>query len=247
MAYYNYGVGILAVTDSSTPGVVTRLGVVKDVSLSVKGTTVKLIGEKSFPVDIAVGAKEVSGKGKFAAFSAGIMAAATGNSAVTGMKKPVIDEAGTPTTNAYTSTGGSNWFLDLGVIRVSTGLPMQRMADGTSQGSLTAGQFVIAPSTGVYTFATTDSNPPCLFSYWQTDAANGKTITQTNTLMGAGSTFSLNLGNNYRTKVWAWRFPAIVIPSLDFSMKSDGHSEADFTFEAMADSSGNVYYNHWSE
>lgn len=247
MASYNYGVGILTITDSSTPGVVTRLGVVKDVAFSVKGTTVKLTGEKSFPVDIAVGEKEVTGKGKFASFSAGVVAAATQNSATTGMKVPVIDEAGTPTTNAFTCAGGVNWFADLGVIKVSTGLPMTRMADGTSQGSLTTGQFVVAPSTGVYTFATADSNPPCLFSYWKTDATNGKTINQTNTLMGAGSTFSLNLGNTYRNKVWAWRFPAIVIPTLDFSMGSNKHTEADFTFEAMADASGNVYYNHWTE
>jgi len=247
MAYPMFGVGILTITPSTTPATPVRIGTVKDVSVSIKGSPVKLYGERSFPVDVAVGQREITGKGKFASFASGIVAAALSATESTGGKVPVIDEAGTPTTNAYTSGGGSNWFEDLGVIKVSTNLPMTRVADGTAQGTLTAGQYVIAPSTGVYTFATADSNPPVKISYLKTDAVNGKTAAMTNGLMGAGTAYGLNLGNTYRGKQWLLRLPAIVVPTLDLAFKSDGHGEADFTFEGFADSLGNVYYTHWSE
>ena len=102
MAYPMFGCGILTITPATTPATPVRIGTLKDVSVSIKGTSVKLTGERSFPIDVAVGAREITGKGKFASFNSGIVAAALSATESAGSKILIIDESGTPTTNAYT-------------------------------------------------------------------------------------------------------------------------------------------------
>jgi len=237
MAYPVFGIGILTLTPSSANPTPARLGIIKDVSLDIGGDPVELYGEKQFPMDVAIGKRTIGGKGKFANYSADIVATALSVSTTTGSRIGIIDEAGTPTANTLTVTNGATFAEDLGVIRVSTGLPMVRVASGPA-----TGQYSVNTTTGVYTFAAGDSNPPCLFSYTYTGAAAGKTATVTNTLMGAATTYGLNLHNTYKTKNIGVRLPAIVVPKLSFGFKNEGHSEFDFEFKAFADASGNVAY-----
>lgn len=241
MAFPMFGIGILTITSTTANSTPQRVGVVKDVSLDISGDPVELFGDKQFAVDVAIGKRSVSGKGKFAGFSADLMAAALSLSSTTGSRVAQIDEAGTPTTNSLTVTppGSGTWAEDLGVIMVSTGLPMSRVASAPA-----AGQYSV--SAGVYTFAAGDSNPPVLASYSYTLASTGKTVTISNSLMGAATTFGLNLFNNYKSKSLGVRLPAIVIPKLSFGFGNEKHGEMDFEFKAFADSSGYVSYLYGS-
>jgi hypothetical protein len=242
MAQYGFGLGFLSLTDTSqTTQNPIVCGVLQDVSLDISMTVKELRGSLQFPVDIARSTGTVTGKAKFAQISAGVVNAILAGSTIgAGMKIASINEAKTPAANSTTVTGGVNFYENIAVVNATTGVLMTRMADGTAQGSITTGNYVVNSATGAYTFATVDSNPPVLITYTYTASATGKTVTFTNQLMGASTTFKLDLHNNFKSKNYGIRLPAVVIPKLAFAPKQDDYMAHDLDFSAFADSSGKI-------
>jgi len=244
MAAPLFGVGALTITPSGANPTPSRIGIVKDVSVSFKGTSVKLWGEEAFPEDVAIGQREISGKGKFASVSARTIAAmlSTGAAPATGSRIQILDETGTvPTTPFQITVAQSAKFSEnIGVVYANTGLPLTVGSTATAQG-------VYAVSAGVYTFHTADQGSAVLLSYTYAEGAIGLTVNKANQAMGAATVFGLNLGQTYKGKNWLLRLPNIVIPSFDLAFKSDGHVEEDFEFEAYQDATGNPFYVYFTE
>ncbi len=65
--------------------------------------------------------------------------------------------------------------------------------------------------------------------------------------MGAGSTFSLVVYNQYGSNYSGWKFPAIVAPKLSFAIKNADFTDQNVDFEAYADSTGKVAYFYSTE
>lgn len=249
MAQYGFGFGVLALTNT-TDSATTRdtplvVGVLQDVSLDISMTTKELRGAFQFPVDIARGSASISGKAKSGQLGSQTIAAIVGASAVAGAKIGTINLSRTPTANALTlaaaDMGGTGYtfFESISVVKQSDGSLMTRMADATLQATLTAGQYTVSTA-GVYSFSTTDANPPVYLTFTSQHATTGKTVGLVNALMGAGVTFKLDLHNNFRSKNYGWRLPAVTIPKLSFAPKQDDYTTVDMEFSAFADSAGKV-------
>lgn len=240
---YGFGVGILSLIPSGSNPTPIQCGVLKDVSIDfVPGATKQLRGQYKFPVAIAEGEGAITGKAAFARMFANLYTQLLGGSATTGMNVGSINEVGTiPSSGPYTVTvtNSATWNENLSVINASTGLEMTRVASGPA-----TGQYSVAA--GVYTFASADADNVVWISYSYTTTA-GYTVTVSNTLMGAGSTFSLVVYNQYQGKFSGFKFPAIVAPKLSVGLKSADFTEQNVDFEAYADSSGKVAYIYSSE
>lgn len=235
MAQYGFGIGMLSVIPNVTNPTPVQIGVIKDVAIDVSMQTKQLRGAYQFPVDVARAAGSVTGKAKFAALGAGTMGAILNVTPTTGYKVGIANESGTPTTNVYTVTNGATFYEDMGVIKVATGLPMTRVASAPA-----TGQYSVNTTTGAYTFAAGDSNPPCYFSYSYTVAASGFTASYTNQPMGSSVVFTLALFQTFRSKNFGLRLPAVTIPKLAFALKQDDYTDEDLDFEAFADTTGKV-------
>jgi hypothetical protein len=153
-----------------------------------------------------------------------------------------INELGTvPASGPYTVsvTNAATFIENLSVIDATTGLEMTRVASAPA-----TGQYAV--TAGVYTFAAADASHVVWLSY-SYSSTSGYTVTVSNALMGAGSTFSLVAYNQYESKYMGLKFPAIKAPKLSLAMKMADFTMQNVDFEAYADSTGKVAYLYSSE
>jgi len=235
MAQYNFGTGALFVTDSSTPAQSTQVGVLKDISLEISVDTKELRGSYTYPVDIARAGGKISGKAKFAQISGRLINAIIGGTQTAGAT--VIgsnNEAGTvPATSPYTITvANTTGWSDLGVYDVTSSKFMTRVASGPTTGQYSA-------TAGVYTFAAADLSHSVQISYSYT-SATANTVTLTNGLMGAGTTYKISLFNTYKGKNVGVTLYAATLGKYSFAMKNEDFTDEDLDFMSFADASGNV-------
>jgi len=231
-----FGTGLLVLTPAG--GLPQRVGTLKDISLEISSSTKELKGDKMFAVDVARSGGKCSGKAKSGQISGGLIAAALGTTAATGSVIGVQDEVGTiPSSTAYTVTvaNPTNFQEDLGVVDLSTGAPMTRVASAPA-----AGQYSVATATGIYTFAVDDKGKQVAISYSYKSTTVGKTISLTNQAMGSGSTFSLVLFNTFRGKSMGVKCYAVTLPKLGLAFKNEDYAEKDIDFECFADAAGRV-------
>lgn len=235
-----FSVGSLMFIPSGTNPTPIQIGTLDDVSLEIQQELVPLMGEKSFPVAYAKGKGKISGKAKTAYLNADLLTAVVlGAVKTTGQKKIVRDEtASIPTTPfQITTTNSATWYADLGVVDLTSGVRLTRVASApaTTQYSVAA---------GVYTFAAADTGHSVAI-YYYTVAGSGSTVTVTNAVMAETSSYQLILGNTPTSGTsYLIDFPAVHIPTLSMSMKSGAWSEQNLSFEVAADSAGTVarYY-----
>jgi hypothetical protein len=139
-----------------------------------------------------------------------------------------INELGTvPASGPYTVsvTNAATFIENLSVIDATTGLEMTRVASAPA-----TGQYAV--TAGVYTFAAADASHVVWLSY-SYSSTNGYTVTVSNALMGAGSTFSLVAYNQYESKYMGLKFPAIKAPKLSLAMKMADFTMQNVDFEAL--------------
>lgn len=231
----NFGVGQLLVVPSGSNPTPLQFGVLQDVSLDIKYTKKELYGSHQFPVDAARAQCSISGKIKHAQISGALFnQILTGSSIATGQTAGSINEAGTIPATPYqiTVTQSATWVADNGVVDLTAGITLARVA------SLPAtGQYSV--SAGVYTFAAADTTHQVLISYTYT-LATGKTVTLTNQLMGAGSTYVLRMFNTFRSKAIGFELAAVTIDSLSMPFKNEDYTLNDLEFDAYADSTTQV-------
>lgn len=237
---YQFGSGALFITrtDIANP-TPRRIGVLQEVSIEAKFENKSLRGEFRFPVDNAQGPGSLTGKFKLGQINGRLWADLLGGAASTVLRTPVVDEAGTvPGSVAYTVTvaGSAIFYEDLGVVLVSTGQQMERVASAPA-----TGQYSV--SAGVYTFAAAQANAAVLISYNTTPASPAMPntlIKVTNTVMGAAPAFSLNLCASHRGQSFWTKAHAVSISGLTMPLKMDDYMLSEGSFECFADSNGDV-------
>jgi hypothetical protein len=65
-------------------------------------------------------------------------------------------------------------------------------------------------------------------------------ITYTNAAMGAGSSFALSWTGTFRAQTVSFSLPAVTISQFSIGFKNEDYAEEDLSFEAFADSGGQV-------
>lgn len=219
------------------------IGVLQDVSVDIDFETKTLYGEKQFPVAIGRGKAKIGWKAKTGDFDPGVLGSLVlGNQATASRKSAVIDQAlSVPAASPYTVTiappNSGTFVADLGVINVSTGKSLTRVASAP-----TTGQYSLAA--GVYTFASADQGTALLISheYSVSTDATSKLFNLSNNLMGYTPTFSAIFYNTYMGKTLAMKLNSNVSGKLGLPFKNDDFTVPDFDAEAFADASGSVGY-----
>jgi len=236
---YNFGAGYVTLIPAGANPTPVRVGVLKEVSIDIALTTKELRGAYQFPLDIARAAGKISGKAKFADINGAMIAAIlTGATVTPNASKVVAEEAAAIPTTPFiiTVTNGATFFEDMGVIDLTTGLPMTRGATATA-----TGVYAVNTTTGAYTFNTADSGHTVNIVYaYGITTVGSKTISYTNQLMGSGSTFVTDVFNLFRGKGIGWRFPATTYSKLSLPFKSEDYTESDLEFDCFSDSSNAV-------
>lgn len=231
----NFGVGQLLVVPPGSNPTPLQFGVLQDVSLDIKYTKKKLYGAYEFPVDSARAQAEIGGKIKSAAISGALFnQVLTGSAITTGQTAGSVNEAGTIPGTPYqvTVTQSATWVADNGVIDLTAGATLTRVASAP-----TTGQYSVAA--GVYTFAAADTTHSVLISYTYT-LVGGKTVSLTNQLMGAGTSYVMRLFNTFRSKALGYTLYAVTIDSLSLPLKNEDYTINDLEYDAYADTLNRV-------
>lgn len=238
-AYYHrasFGIGhVGAIDDSVTPNQAYGIAIVKGIAIEFKASTKPLKGNLLIAVDQAIDSVDITGKIQSQdslAFVAPLII--PGTTSATGREKFARQSTlipGTPFT--ITVTNSATWATDLGVVNLTTGKRMTRVASAPA-----AGQYSVAA--GVYTFASAEGTVVIEYSY--TDASTGKTRTFTNAAVGASSGYQLKVFDPQGgTRESGYFFPSVKFGSGSGGMKIDDWSDTSLDFAVNADSTGKVF------
>lgn len=239
---YDFGTGLLTLTPSGANPTPVQLGVLQEVSCDIEETMTELRGQFQFPVDVAQAAGKIGGKAKFAQIYGALLNSILSGSTITtgdtrGSQNEVFTIPGSPfqATVANSATFGE----DLGVVDITTGLRLTRVASAPA-----TGQYSVAA--GVYTFAAADTTHVVWISYSYT-TAGGKTVALSNQLMGSSPTFSLTLFNSYNGKFFGIKLFAVKTPKLSLGFKNSDYTMQDLDFVAFASATGKIIEQYTSE
>lgn len=235
---FNFGTGIVTAVPTGSNPTPVPFGVLQEVNLDLTWAEVELYGEYQFPVAAARGKAKFGGTAKWGRFSPlALNSVFTGSSIATGETKGVGNEPGTIPGTPYqiTVTNGATFVDDLGVIDLTTGLQLTRVASSPA-----TGQYSVNTTTGVYTFAAADTTHTVWISYSYRSASTGKTITYNNQLMGSQSTYTLTVFNNFNSGFFGLKLWAVTLSKLGMPMKNDDFTIQDTVITAYADSAARV-------
>ena len=231
MPQFNFGVGQLALIPSGSNPTPVPIAILMDVSIDISFDLKELRGSYQFPIDVAKGNGKITGKAKHAnILGAALQAALSGATSATGQILGVAGEAATIPATPFqvTVTNSATFSADLGVLNLTSGKYMSRVASAPA-----TGQYSVAA--GVYTFAAADTTNNLAISYSYT-ATTGKTTSLSNQLMGQSTPYVLHCYNSYVSKGIGWKFYAVHVPKLGFGAKAEAYSDVDIDFTAVQDS-----------
>jgi hypothetical protein len=201
------------------------------------------MGNKLFPVDSATTSASVTGKITTSDFDARLVGMVIpGTTTAVTQTKAATHAATVPTTPfAVTVTNSATWVTDLGVVNLTNGVVMTRVAGGAEA----TNKYSVAA--GVYTFHTDDVGDSVAISYTYT-STTGQTLTSTNQTSGATAGYALRLfdppGGTRENGLY---FPAVKFSNLSLGMKIDDWTETSVDFTAFEDATGNVFYTYGNE
>src|ERR1700761_5118075 len=162
----------------------TDIGVLQNVKLDFTAEIKSLFGLNSFPVDTAIGKRNIKGTAAFAQleFTAwnSLMFGSAGTAVAGDAQETSYREAGTiPAVNPYTVTvtNSAHFVQDGGVRFTNTGQILVALASGTPA----TGQYTV--SAGVYTFAAADEGKAVSITYSYSNSSDGQTFTISNQAM----------------------------------------------------------------
>lgn len=237
MSQYVFGTGQLFATPVGG-GAPLRFGALQDVSVDFNGDIKQLFGQYQFALDTARGKTKIEWK------------ASTGNIDVEAFNqvffgetvmagdqlKQVINEAASVPATPFqvTVVNAANFYIDLGVYSVLTGLPLKQVASAPA-----VGQYTVSAA-GIYTFNAADTGKAMLFNYMWEDAASGGSLDLGNQLMGATPKFQLVLSQIYDAKYFSLVLYAAVAEKLSLPLKQDDYLIAEMSGQAFADAANRV-------
>lgn len=216
------------------------IGVLQNCKLDFTAEIKSLFGLNSFPVDTAIGKRNIKGTAAFAQLefmawnslmfgSAGTVTA--GAAQITSYRESQTIPASTPFT--VTVTNSAHFVQDGGVRYTATGQPLEVIPTGTPA----AGQYLV--SDGVYTFAAADEGKAVSITYSYSSTTDGQTFTISNQPMGTGPVVGLQLLFPYEAAGYGSLDRGIFLPAVRFgnltlATKLDDYTEENTTFEAFA-------------
>jgi len=237
MAQYNFGLGTLSLVPSGANPTPVPFAVLNDMSIDFSYDMKELRGSKQFAIDIAKGAAKVTGKAKNAAINSGaLLSVLNGGTSVTGQKLYATETDAIPATPYQVTVAHSaNYDTDLGVVDLTTGKVMTRVASSPA-----TGQYSVA--LGVWTFAAADTTHNVSIGYVYSDSTAGKTTKLANQFMGQSTPFVLHAYNTYESKGVGWKFLQVHVPKLQMAFKAEAYTEQDIDFMCAEDpTSGNIF------
>lgn len=234
-----FGAGDVFITEGSgaAPDSI-RIATLQETSLDINPGELKtMYGGKKYPVAAAQGKGSITGKAKQGEIQPELLALVLGGSKAAGTIECVAGESGAVPAGAgytITVTGSATWLDDRGVLDLSNGLYMSRVATGP-----TAGQYSVAA--GVYTFAAADANHAVRISYRKTVSGSGSTVSITNTNMGVATTYIVDLYNTTQDgKKYGVLLYAAVLPKLSLGFKNEDFAMPDLDITCLANASDKV-------
>jgi hypothetical protein len=213
------------------------IGAMQNVKLTISGDIKDLKAQLQYPLDSAVGNRTIKGSFSFAQMTLqawnnlmfGELATTTGGRVL------AFQEAGAvPATSTYTVTvaNSAHFSQDAGVFYAATGIQLQPVPTGPTQGQYTV-------SAGVYTFAAADASAAVLINYYYT-STTGSTLTINNHFMGWGPIVSLDLTLPYQGFGNNLFLPNVRIAKLDLATKQDDYTMTDSDFSVFPTPAGVV-------
>lgn len=219
------------------------LGTMQDISVDLSVEMKTLYGSKRYPIAVGQGKGKTEIKAKYAEINGSILGQLfLGKTSVAGIKAVKFDDPLTipVTPGPYTLTvappGSGTFVADMGVVRVSTGVQLERAASSPA-----TGQYSVSGA-GVYTFAAADQGAAVLISYEYSASSGGQTFELTNETMGYTPSFAMLLQNAYDGKTMVLKFNRCVSGKLNIPLKNDDFAIYDFEAEAFANAAGSLGY-----
>lgn len=240
MAQYMFGTGQLYTTPVGG-GNPLRLGALQDVSVEFGGDIKQLHGQYSFPLDVARGKSKIEGKIgtaniDVAAFNQLFFGGTLTNNSE---KKQVVNEAGAvPAESTYTITvaNGATFYMDLGVMLVSTGQMLKQVS-----GAPGAGEYSVNTTTGLYTFNSAQASAAVIINYIYTAATSlSGTLNITNTLIGTTPKFQLVGSQIYNGKQFTMVLYSCTSDKLSLPLKQDDYTISEISFQANANDANSI-------
>ena len=245
MTQYAFGSGVLfGRSNDNSPPTPVRFGGLQSCSIDIAFTVKELYGQYQFPIALGRGTGKITGKADFAQINAQLyndLFFGYANPA-TGSKPISVSEAQTVTANAVNVTNNTTFVRDLGVVLAADNSLFTRVTN-----TPTGQQYTVNESTGAYAFNSTQNNVPVLVSYEYTAAANGKTISITNQLLGNAPTFLAAFQTTFRSKPLTMVLNACMSSKLTLPTKLEDFTIPSFDFQAFADDSGQIGYLYPTE
>jgi hypothetical protein len=222
-----------------------KLKVLQEASVDFKGDLKKLFGQSQFPVATARGKIDVTGKAKVASMDQNdINQIYWGQTVVSGGQVQTVERHVPAASVTPTIGAGDAIFVDQGVINLSTGLSMLRVASAPA-----VGQYSFTPSSSIstpasYTFNASETATGVELTFLVT-VTTGSTLTLTNQLMGFAPVCQAYLGNAFRGAISAVQLNAVTLGMFSIPTKQEDFWVSDLDFTANCDAGGTLgtFYN----
>jgi hypothetical protein len=233
---YPFGAGLFVIVPNVANATPVRF-TPQEVTLDFKGESKVLYGSEGLPLAAARGKVSVSGKVTNSGVSiAQYNAMFFGNTLTTGQTLVQDREAAAvPASTPFTCTvaNAATFGIDLGVLNAATGVPLTKVASGTTP---TTGQYSVS-NAGVYTFAAADTGLALLITYSYTVAGQGVTFTINNQPMGTSPMFKAVYQGVFQPtgKKAFWQLNACIAHNVQQASKIDDFMLPAFEFQAMVD------------
>ncbi len=213
-----------------------QFGTLQDVSLDFAFTTKDLMGQYQFPVATARSMGKITGKAKYANFSARSFNLVFGGTITSaGQNNVAATESGAvPAGSGYTVTAANSatFVTDLGVLYAATGKAFAKVASAPA-----SGQYSV--TAGVYTFAAADAGAAVLLNYTYTSVTGNK-IAISNQLAGLQPTCKLVLSQGYNSQFTEIELNAVIFSKLALDFKNEDWTVPEIDFSVFADAANNI-------
>lgn len=234
---YTFGTGQLFATPVGG-GAPFRFGALQDVSVDFSADVKQLFGQYQFPLDVARGKTKIEGKAATGQVNAAAFNTYYFGQTVTDgqeMLQAINEAASVPGMMPFTVTvaNAADFIMDLGVYVAATGEQLTQVASAPAQGEYTVS------NVGVYTFNSMDANLALLFNYLY-EGSTGADLAIGNPLMGATPKFQMVLSQIYNGNTTTLLLYSCTAEKLSLPFKQDDYLIADMSFQAQANSAGQV-------
>lgn len=242
MTLYNFGIGsVIGRRLDVTGGQPSFFGTVQDCSIDIDQALVELYGQLKMPVDVAPSKLSIKGKAKFARIQLNqLNNTLLGNTVTTaGGFDMASAEAKTGSATTFTVSHGATFTVDLGLFYHASGIQLTPTTATPALGFYIPG----VAATGTYTISGTADTTTAMDVYYTYTVTTLNQMIGTNTFMGTGPIFELNMANHYVnnlgvTGVVNLKLNAVRASKFTFPFNNIQYTIPDFEFTAFADASG---------